>query len=677
MSKRSRRSTPAGSSGATGSGRSTSGPPSKPPAARGLGRDRTVDRRVRRARRRRRRPAASASTRASAIEHRAGARPRPPGARPGAPRRPGPRVPRARRAPREPGDGAKQRTYKRSFFDRYRSLIVGGGIVAGLLLFGAFIFLGSTGTTYACSSQVDPESPASAAPSATPAARTGHPRHGPQPHHPRHQGRLPVLPAGVRPALQHRRPRPDRAALLRPDAATEPQGWIHNLEHGGFAILYNCSQPGSCTQAELDELRALVSNFPASPHCNIQGGVISPVIARFDAMKTKYAAVVWNRTLLLDKLDIPQMLEFWNQWGERNNPERQCAAAVRRARRSSFETVAGRPARRDHRQPRAKARRRRRARVRRRPARARGIRREPGGERGAFGQPGLELIEPRTAVTTRRPPARDRTAAFAASRAGLVGGAAAAPFEPGEIPATMQALVKASAAAGAELREVPVPEPGPGELLVRVEAASLCGTDLHIYRWDEWAQERLADGLPRIFGHEMAGRVVAHGPGVSRRDPARHPGRGRDPPRRRHLLPVPDRARARLREHADRRRRHRRRVRRSTSRCRRTTRGRSNGLAPEIAAIMEPMGNAVHAAFVEEIAGQTVAVLGCGPIGLMAIAIANLAGAARIFATDINPERLEMAREMGADVAARRARRRGRRAQARDRTASASTSCSR
>jgi threonine 3-dehydrogenase len=228
-------------------------------------------------------------------------------------------------------------------------------------------------------------------------------------------------------------------------------------------------------------------------------------------------------------------------------------------------------------------------------------------------------------------------------------GAAPAPFEPGDIPATMKALVKASAAAGAELREVPVPEPGPGELLVRVEAASLCGTDLHIYRWDEWAQERLADGLPRIFGHEMAGRVVAHGPGVSRAIPL-----GTQVAVETHLVDGTCYQCRTGREHV----------------CANMrivgvdidgafaqyialpayNAWPSNGLAPEIAAIMEPMGNAVHAAFVEEIAGQTVAVLGCGPIGLMAIAIANLAGAARIFATDINPERLEMARQMGADV---------------------------
>ena len=220
-----------------------------------------------------------------------------------------------------------------------------------------------------------------------------------------------------------------------------------------------------------------------------------------------------------------------------------------------------------------------------------------------------------------------------------------------QIPGTMRALVKASPSAGAELRDVPVPVPGDGELLIQVEAASLCGTDLHIYRWDEWAQSRLGGGLPRIFGHEMAGRVVAHGPNVR--------GRGEIP------LGTLVAAETHL-------------VDQSCYQCR-TGREHvcanlrilgvdmdgafaqyvalpahnawpSPGLSPEIAAIQEPMGNAVHAAFVEELAGQTVVVTGCGPIGLMTVAIAKLAGAAKVFATDINPERLEIARQLGADV---------------------------
>jgi threonine 3-dehydrogenase len=77
----------------------------------------------------------------------------------------------------------------------------------------------------------------------------------------------------------------------------------------------------------------------------------------------------------------------------------------------------------------------------------------------------------------------------------------------------------------------------------------------------------------------------------------------------------------------------------------------AEGLSPEIAALQEPLGNAVHAAFVEEVAGQTAVVTGCGPIGLMSIGVLKMAGARSVYATDLNEERLEIAREMGADLA--------------------------
>jgi threonine 3-dehydrogenase len=212
----------------------------------------------------------------------------------------------------------------------------------------------------------------------------------------------------------------------------------------------------------------------------------------------------------------------------------------------------------------------------------------------------------------------------------------------------MRALVKEAARPGAAIREVAVPQPGQGELLIRVEAASVCGTDVHIERWHQWAQDNFGPP-PMIFGHEMAGVVVGHGPGAGRI------ALGETVAAETHIVDWT---------------------------CYQCRTGRAHicralrilgvhvpgtfaqyavvpemnawvyeGLPFEIAALQEPLGNAVHAAFVEEIAGQTVAVLGCGPIGLMSIAVARIAGARRIFATDINPERLEMARRMGADLA--------------------------
>jgi threonine 3-dehydrogenase len=223
----------------------------------------------------------------------------------------------------------------------------------------------------------------------------------------------------------------------------------------------------------------------------------------------------------------------------------------------------------------------------------------------------------------------------------------AAVLDAPPVGTTMRALVKESRAPGAQIREVPVPVPGPGELLIRVQAASVCGTDVHIERWDPWAEENFA-ATPMTFGHEMAGIVVARGPGAER-------------------VPVGELVAAET--HI---------VDWTCYQCR-TGRAHvcqnmkivgvhvpgafaeyavlpevnawvSEGLTPEIAALQEPLGNAVHAAFVEEVAGQTAVVTGCGPIGLMAIGVLKMSGARSVFATDINPERREMAERMGADL---------------------------
>jgi threonine 3-dehydrogenase len=211
----------------------------------------------------------------------------------------------------------------------------------------------------------------------------------------------------------------------------------------------------------------------------------------------------------------------------------------------------------------------------------------------------------------------------------------------------MRALVKETAAPGAAIREVPIPAPGPGEVLVRVEAASVCGTDVHIERWDEWAQENFGPP-PMIFGHEMAGTIVDRGPGATR-------------------IPIGTLVAAET--HV---------VDWTCYQCR-TNRSYvcqnlrilgvhragsfaqyvsipevnawpSEGLSPEIAALQEPLGNAVFASLVEDVAGQTAVVTGCGPIGLMSIAVLKMAGARAVYATDIKPERRAMAERMGADL---------------------------
>ncbi len=214
-------------------------------------------------------------------------------------------------------------------------------------------------------------------------------------------------------------------------------------------------------------------------------------------------------------------------------------------------------------------------------------------------------------------------------------------------PRTMRALAKTRPEPGLELVQRPVPVPGPGEVLLKMEAASICGTDYHLFNWDPWAREILKP--PTILGHELAGRVVGAGDGVTR-------------VREGDLVGVESHI-----------------VDWTCAQCRRgdmhlchnlrvigahvdggfaeyvvipqANAIESNGLDPAVVALQEPMGNAVHAAFAEPIEGRTVLVTGCGPIGLCAVGIARAAGAELVIATDTEDYRLDLARTMGADLA--------------------------
>ena len=211
----------------------------------------------------------------------------------------------------------------------------------------------------------------------------------------------------------------------------------------------------------------------------------------------------------------------------------------------------------------------------------------------------------------------------------------------------MKALVKETPAPGLSLRDVPVREPGPGEILVKIKAASICGTDLHIWRWDHWAAGRLRP--PVITGHEFTGVVEAVGPGVTTPRVGEHvsleshvvchtcyqcrTGKGHICQNTRILGVDVDGGFA---EYA-------------------TVPAENAWVNPpdlpwEIAAVLEPFGNAVHTVYAGVgVEGRTVLVTGAGPIGLMAIAVARASGATLIVATDLQPYRLEFARRMGAD----------------------------
>ncbi|HZS93272.1 MAG TPA: L-threonine 3-dehydrogenase [Chloroflexota bacterium] len=216
-----------------------------------------------------------------------------------------------------------------------------------------------------------------------------------------------------------------------------------------------------------------------------------------------------------------------------------------------------------------------------------------------------------------------------------------------KLPPTMTALVKPEPRAGAELREVPVPSVGPRDVLIEVLASSICGTDLHIYSWDPWAEGRVH--TPIVFGHEFAGRVVATGADVTRvplgayvaaeshiacgncyecRHGMQHVCRnvqivGVDRPGAfAEYIAIPE-GNAWL---------------------------TSERFPPEIATIQEPMGNAVHTALSVPLAGANVAIFGAGPIGLFAVPIARASGAARIIVVEPSSYRRQLAERTGADV---------------------------
>src|SRR6201996_5428315 len=214
------------------------------------------------------------------------------------------------------------------------------------------------------------------------------------------------------------------------------------------------------------------------------------------------------------------------------------------------------------------------------------------------------------------------------------------------MPETMLAVVKPEAAPGADVRQMPVPQIGPDDVLVKVKVASVCGTDLHIYNWDQWAQNRIKP--PLIPGHEFCGTVVATGKEVT-------------------LVKEGDFVSAEMHVNC--------------GKCLQCRTGQAhicqhvkiigvdaNGAFAEFvvipesniwkidpavpadyASVLDPLGNAVHTVLAGEIAAKTVAVIGCGPIGLFSIAVAKAVGATSVFAIEVNEHRAKIAREMQAD----------------------------
>jgi threonine 3-dehydrogenase len=210
----------------------------------------------------------------------------------------------------------------------------------------------------------------------------------------------------------------------------------------------------------------------------------------------------------------------------------------------------------------------------------------------------------------------------------------------------MQAIVKPGAQPGAEVRQVPVPEIGPRDVLVRVRAASICGTDLHIYNWDRWAQRRVKP--PLVFGHEFCGHVEAAGNEVTSVRPGEfvsaemhvacgfcyqcRTGQGHICENVRIIGIDADGCFAEF-------------VRIPEANIWKV----DAAIPVEYAAILDPLGNSVHTVLAGEVAGMSMAITGAGPIGLFSIAVAKACGAAPVFVTELHPCRQKLAKEMGAD----------------------------
>jgi threonine 3-dehydrogenase len=213
--------------------------------------------------------------------------------------------------------------------------------------------------------------------------------------------------------------------------------------------------------------------------------------------------------------------------------------------------------------------------------------------------------------------------------------------------ATMKALRKMRAGRGLSMESAPVPAIGAADVLVRVKTASICGTDLHIYGWDRWSQGRIKP--PLTLGHEFCGVVERVGEDVT-------------------AVMAGDFVSAEMHVNCG----HCHQCRLGEAHICQNLRiigidqdgafaefvkipasniWRLDPAIPEhYGAILDPLGNAVHTVLAGPIAGQTVLVTGCGPIGLMAIAVAKACGSSTVFATETNENRRAMAKKMGADV---------------------------
>lgn len=205
---------------------------------------------------------------------------------------------------------------------------------------------------------------------------------------------------------------------------------------------------------------------------------------------------------------------------------------------------------------------------------------------------------------------------------------------------TMKALAKLKPERGIWLAEVPVPEPGPEDVLIRIKRTAICGTDMHIYNWDGWAARTVP--VPMVVGHEFSGEIVEIGTRVTR--PLR---RGQRVSGEGHVIDLNSAAARAGRFHLD----------PDTQGIGVNRQGAfaeylaipafnvvplPDAVSDDVGAMLDPFGNAVHTAQQFDLMGEDVLVTGAGPIGIMAAAVARRAGARRVVLTDVNDYRLDL-----------------------------------
>lgn len=210
---------------------------------------------------------------------------------------------------------------------RLRTPLLALGVIAVVVGVSAFVFTSAAAPAYACST-IDTVQPAASGElgQVQPDMGNTHVQVG-------DKITYPVCP----PASGHHINQPGfgpiQPRVYGPDDQAVPDGWVHNLEHGGLVLLYSCDK-GPCDSAAIAQLQAFYDGFPNSPVCNLPKGGVGPVVARFEQMPTRFAAMVWDRVLYLDTLDTAKIYDFFTRYGERLNsdgtwlapPEPQCAA---------------------------------------------------------------------------------------------------------------------------------------------------------------------------------------------------------------------------------------------------------------------------------------------------------------------------------------------------------------